>query len=208
MRLLCPAASNFPFLDRPRVDSEKGVSNGLRHPPQVRQPMPITDSQLGLQVTPLVLDLPLRNRDPAGSAPIDDPAPVEAVAAAHGLVVHGIQVPPDTREWRTCRAKANQLRVPGVPTREPPQDSLSEKPLPPHGNQPARVQVPRMQGPQSHTRSTPGRPVPSTSYVRRPPAWAAPPRGLSAREPRSPATSRDCSAARPRRRLRYLMVAW
>ena len=123
---------------RRRNPRERPVPGGRAHA-QLRQQMP-----------PFVLELSARlDQPPRRAARAQFPA-VEAVAAALGLGVNAGQIGIDRGDRIGMGAEAHELRVAAVAARAALEHPPGEQRFAPERDQPARVEVAGMNGPEPH----------------------------------------------------------
>ena len=120
--------------------------NFLQHGPPPR----IACSQFFHQVMPLERKLAIGNSEVAGRPGATDPFGRKTVAADHCLPVNDSQIFSDKPDWKRLLLKPNKLGMVGISIRLSPENGLGKKSFPPQGNQPAGVEVLRMQAPNSH----------------------------------------------------------
>src|SRR5690606_5048040 len=102
---------------------------------------------------PLELDLAAGNRNETGAPRTAHLSPGERVTAIGAFGVHAAKVVSDRADRGRLRAEPFELGVVQVAGRAAPQHCLREKSLPPQGNEPGRVQILRMQRPETHVSS-------------------------------------------------------
>jgi hypothetical protein len=107
-------------------------------------PMRAACCELVAEVTCLEIDLAGSSSDLGMLARSRNQAEVEAVAASRGLSVDRDEVGGDGGEWIWRLAKAVQLRVLAVAAGAAAEHMLCEKRLPPEGDEPLRVEIPRV----------------------------------------------------------------
>ena len=143
-------ASLLPCFDISWNDFKRRVGCGRLDRLESYCPFRIANPELRLQMSPLVLNLPARNGHPAGHALRADQVTVETVAASQRLHVHGSQVLRYGPHGRRPVEKPRKLGVVAVAARSAPQHGLRQQSLPPKRHEPARVEVLRVQTPDSH----------------------------------------------------------
>jgi len=143
-------AHALPRLDAARMEPEQRMRFRLLQ----RTPLPIMSGapggELSKQVLPFMLQLSLRYGNWRYGAYRADPGAVKGVTAPCCFGVHGTQIRRDRIAWRGMSLKASKLRVMAVTLGHSPQYGPGQKRFSPECNQTLRIQVPRVQGPQSH----------------------------------------------------------
>ena len=119
------------------------------------QPFRVALPQLSFQVPPFVKQLAARFLDsPAGSPTPDFPS-IKFVFAFHGFVVDGFQVGRQSRRWIFRFRKAEKLRMMFVTARRAAKNLLRQQRLAPERDQSARVEIFRVERPESHGKINP-----------------------------------------------------
>src|SRR6478609_2019730 len=106
--------------------------------------------ELAQQVCPFVVELPRGDRQRRDTPAWADLAGVECVAPGSRFRMNLRQKIVDGRDRHRMGPKALQLRMMAVAPRPAAQYRTRQQRLTPKRHQPLRVQIPRMQGPQSH----------------------------------------------------------
>jgi len=113
-----------------------------------------SNSQLAQQMLPLVLELPGRADDADPTANRPDLAGIERIASATRFQQNRGQVCVDRRSWRVVLPKSMQLRVAAITPGFASQHRLRQQGFSPKRHETLRIQVSRMDGPESHVLTT------------------------------------------------------
>jgi len=119
---------------------------------QARVPGSVAQPQLRAQMRELVLQLPLRDRNAPPRSPAQQPRLVERVPALPRLARDRGQVRCDRRERIAALPKALQLRVARVSARAAREHGLREEALAPQHDEPRRIEISRVERPETHSR--------------------------------------------------------
>ena len=106
--------------------------------------------QLLQKMTPFVLDLADRDRDPGSQSPAPELTTVEYVPASSGLYVNTCQIRTDGRKRRSLRAKACELWMIAITARVTAQYRSGQQGFTPQRDQALWIEVFRMQRPETH----------------------------------------------------------
>lgn len=145
-----PSADSLPVFDVAGHDAEQRMSARPSHSRERRRARRIAPTKLRQQMTTLPVDLRARDLPALVRSGAGDPAGVERVAAPDRLHTDDPQVRRDTGHGRSRAPKAIELRVTRVAFRAAAQDGLGQERLAPERDEPARVQVLRMEAPEPH----------------------------------------------------------
>lgn len=107
-------------------------------------------AQLRQQVVPFVLQLAARYGKRGFLAARSELAPIECKAPLPGLAVNGFQIKLDGAQRSRVSPESVQLRVVEVSARLAAKDLPRKKSLAPESDQPARIEIPGMKGPEPH----------------------------------------------------------
>lgn len=143
-----PGSRSFPIGSSSGDDTEERMRGGFRNSGLRGMTRGISRFQLAHQMPPLELQLSARRLEAAADALGCDFTGVEAVAARSGFGMHLAQVGGNACNRRRVRAKADQLGVASIPGGFSPEHRLRQEPFAPQRNQPAGVQIFRMEAPE------------------------------------------------------------
>ena len=102
-------------------------------------------------MAPFEVQLALRYVDPSGRTGVRDLARVEPESSLDRFGVHRVEVLGDKRNRRALIPEPDQLRMVPIAFRLVLQNRLGKQSLPPQRDQPACVEMPGMDAPQTHT---------------------------------------------------------
>jgi hypothetical protein len=120
------------------------------HQPSV--PLRIAGSEFLHQMMPFELQLASRDSEVAARSGATDLRGRKTVTAVDRLAVNDPQVLGNEADWERLLLKPKKLRVTDVSIRLSLEHGLGKKTFPPQGNEPAGVEVFRMQAPDSQCR--------------------------------------------------------
>jgi hypothetical protein len=103
------------------------------------------------QMPPLELDLTAGNRQVAGGAIRGNPFGRESESSPDRILMNETQVFGNESDRRPLLAKPSQLRVMDIAARAAAEYRLRKKRFTPQGNQTTRVEITRVQAPESHS---------------------------------------------------------
>jgi hypothetical protein len=109
-----------------------------------------TDAKLGKRMRPLLLKLPGAYEQGQALAHRSDLRLIERVAAPRSFGVERGKIGIDGGQRRRLRSESRKLRMAAVAAGLPAQHGLREERLTPQGDEALRVEILRVQRPQSH----------------------------------------------------------
>ena len=193
---MCSAsnAPSLPRLDVSGTDAEERMrARAALAPPPCIQPG-TSCSKLAQKMPPFVPDLPSSRAHQDTLADRPNPTSVERIPASGCLRRNAAQVGVDGRARSRMCPESSQLRVMAVAPRLAAQHRARKQRLAPQGNQPLRIEILGMQGPQAHRRQA------SHNVARAVSCIQSRRRGVAARyaSHRAPKTGRATNAAMAR----------
>ena len=162
------SAASLPRLDTAWDDMKQRVGRGRHDHLESDCPLRIACCELRLQMSPLVLELSARNGQLPSRARWTDKVAVERVAAVQRLFADGPQVRCDRSRGRPLAAKTLNLGMVTVAPCRTPQNGLSQQSLAPQRHKTTRVEVLRVQTPDSHVAASVTDPRHRLGYSDRP----------------------------------------
>jgi len=129
---------------------KQGVGIGPRQCAYLRVVLWTARAQFMAQVFPFVQQLSLGFAHPCVHAAAGDLGGIELIPALGRLSRHAGQVGRNGRDRCALGAKARKLRMRPVPHCQATQDLLRKQGFAPQGNEPLRIKILRMYGPDAH----------------------------------------------------------
>jgi hypothetical protein len=140
----------LPRFDRPRLNTKQWVAFRSQDIAPLAVQRRIPHFELHEQMSPLILDLVRRHGNRHLNLDKADLAPVERIAANLGLGMDALQIRTDDRLGCRMGEKPLELRMIPVAASRARQHGTSQQRFAPERDEPLRVEIPGVQGPETH----------------------------------------------------------
>lgn len=147
---------SFPLGHGAGPESKEGVCARARDGTNGAEVRGASPAQLAEQVIPFKLELATGGEERRDGARATEFPAVKVITAARRFVVNDAEVRVDRGRGRCSTPEPVELRMVAISTRRSGKDCLREESFPPECDEAARVQVCRMDGPESHVTSREG----------------------------------------------------